>query len=136
MRWVTDAADAQAGAAFLRMLRLIPELERTGRWREEGARDVTHLLAVRYGISAWKAHRMVAAAHALPRLARALASGLLGPEEVLEGHPVPLARVRATVVLHARVGAEEHPAEIEQGGLCHPAPAPSTTGSCTSTAGG
>jgi hypothetical protein len=42
---------------------------------------------MRYGISSWKAHRMVAAAHALPRLPRlaeALERGLLGPDKVLE----------------------------------------------------
>jgi hypothetical protein len=42
---------------------------------------------MRYGISSWKAHRMVAAAHALPRLPRlrkALEHGLLGPDKVLE----------------------------------------------------
>jgi hypothetical protein len=82
-----DAAHAQAGAAFLQILRLIPELERTRRFEQEGARDTAHLLCMRYGISSWKAHRMVDAAHALPRLPRlcqALCSGLLGPDKVLE----------------------------------------------------
>jgi len=82
-----DAAHARAGAAFLQLLRLIPELERTRRWEQEGARDVAHLLCMRYGISAWKANRMVDAARALPRLPRlcqALSSGLLGPDKVLE----------------------------------------------------
>ena len=237
-----DAAHAEAGAAFLRLLRLIPELERTRRWQAEGARDTAHLLAMRYGISSWKASRMVAAAHALsrlPHLSAALERGLLGPDKVLElaryatpgterdliswarrvsvstvrrrgelheraareqaerlqrersctwylydggrrvhleadlpaadgarlaaaieevagslpvmpgeedaryadarradalvalctygaakedGEP-PLPRVRATVVLHARVGMAEHPAELEGGGLVHPASA-------------
>uniref|UniRef100_A0A7C4PKX2 HNH endonuclease n=1 Tax=Anaerolinea thermolimosa TaxID=229919 RepID=A0A7C4PKX2_9CHLR len=82
-----DDAHAQAGAAFLQILHLICELERTRRWKAEGARDTAHLLCMRYGISAWKAHRMVDAAHALPRLPRlseALEHGLLGPDKVLE----------------------------------------------------
>jgi hypothetical protein len=82
-----DAAHAQAGAAFLQILHLIPELERTRRFEQEGARDTAHLLCMRYGISSWKAHRMVAAAHALsrlPHLRQALEHGLLGPDKVLE----------------------------------------------------
>ncbi len=82
-----DAAHAQAGAAFARMLRLIRELDRTGAWREQGARDAAHLIAMRYGVSSWKARRMVAAARALPHLPRlegALSQGLLGQDAVLE----------------------------------------------------
>jgi hypothetical protein len=82
-----DEAHAQVGAAFLQILHLIPELERTRRFEAEGARDTAHLLCMRYGISTWKAHRMVDAAHAIPRLphlSEALSSGLLGPDKVLE----------------------------------------------------
>ncbi|GBC87387.1 hypothetical protein HRbin12_01392 [bacterium HR12] len=63
------------------------ELERTGRAREEGARDTAHLLQMRYGLSGWKARRMVEAAGALerlPRLGEALEQGVLGPDKAIE----------------------------------------------------
>jgi hypothetical protein len=49
-----------------------------------------------------------------------------GGEEADGGNPrttAPLPRVRATVVLHARVGVEHRLAELEAGGICHPASA-------------
>jgi len=82
-----DAAHAEAGRAFRALLSAIAELERTGRYRDEGARDTAHLVQMRYGVSGWEARRMVQAASALerlPHLARALTSGLLGPDKVLE----------------------------------------------------
>ena len=48
---------------------------------------MTHWVSIRYGISAWKAARWVAAAHALDgltRTARALAAGDLGIDKVVE----------------------------------------------------
>jgi len=82
-----DDAHARAGRAQKEMLRLLLELDRAGDLRSLGARDASHLLQLRYGLSAWKAHRWVAAARALqrlPRLSRALERGELGIDKVLE----------------------------------------------------
>ena len=52
-----------------------------------GARDFPHWVAMRYGISEWKARRWIGAAHALerlPRLSEALRSGGLGIDKVVE----------------------------------------------------
>jgi Domain of unknown function (DUF222) len=51
------------------------------------ARDLAHFLAMRYGISEWKARRWIAAAHALeplPKISEAFASGALGIDKVVE----------------------------------------------------
>ena len=82
-----DAANARMGAANLELLRLIAAIDRTGAWQDDGARDVAHWASMRYGLSAWKAHRWVATAHALdnlPHTADALAAGALGIDKVVE----------------------------------------------------
>jgi Domain of unknown function (DUF222)/HNH endonuclease len=82
-----DAAHARIGAAQLDLLRLVVEVDRSQAWRDHGARDVSHWLWMRYGISNWKAQRWVVAAHALerlPRLSEALAGGELGIDKVVE----------------------------------------------------
>src|SRR5262249_50294179 len=68
-------------------LALIALADRREQWHDAGARDMAHWLWMRYGISDWKARRWIAAAHALetlPRIAQALASGLLGIDKVVE----------------------------------------------------
>jgi len=82
-----DAANAQAGSAQRDLLGLIAEIDRSGAWRDDGARDAAHWVSMRYGLSAWKAHRWVATAHALsalPSVGEALASGRLGIDKVVE----------------------------------------------------
>ncbi len=82
-----DQANAAVGQAHRAFLRLLVHADAAGVWRDEGARDLAHLLGIRYGISAWKAHRWVAAARALeglPRLALALERGELGIDKVVE----------------------------------------------------
>lgn len=82
-----DAAHADVCEATSRMLALIAEAHATGAWKGSGARDLAHLVAMRYGMSVWKAQRWVAAALALPRLPRiaeALASGRLRIDKVAE----------------------------------------------------
>jgi hypothetical protein len=69
------------------MFETIVEIDRRGLWRGSGARDVTHWLSMRLGISQWKARRWVEAAHALRHLgdlARAFAHGELGIDKVVE----------------------------------------------------
>ncbi|MCI0635465.1 MAG: HNH endonuclease [Actinobacteria bacterium] len=82
-----DAAHARIGGAHLELLRLVVEVDRSNAWKDQGARDVSHWLWMRYGISNWKAQRWVVAAHALeclPRLRAALAGGELGIDKVVE----------------------------------------------------
>lgn len=82
-----DAAHAVVSQAQRELLRLIAELDRRDAWEGHGARDAAHWLSMRYGLSAWKAHRWIAAAHALeglPRLSDAFAGGALGIDKVVE----------------------------------------------------
>src|SRR6266516_741160 len=75
-------------AGFQRELfEFIVEADRRQAWRDSGCRDLPHWLSIRYGISWWKAHRWVGAAHALrrlPRLADAFQTGELGIDKVVE----------------------------------------------------
>jgi hypothetical protein len=82
-----DRAHADVGRAHRELLHRIVDVDRSEAWRAHGARDTAHLLAMRYGVSEWKARRWIAAAHALealPRLAEALATGELGIDKVVE----------------------------------------------------
>lgn len=65
----------------------IGEIERSGIWADDGARDLAQWLWMRYGISDWKARRLIDAATALPHLpaiTRALDDGRLGVDKVVE----------------------------------------------------
>lgn len=82
-----DETHAQISHAQRELLSLIAQADHRESWRDSGARDLAHFLAMRYGISQWKAHRWIAAAHALerlPRLSRAFARGELGIDKVVE----------------------------------------------------
>ena len=82
-----DAAHTRACRAQRELLALIAEVDRREVWWDSGARDTAHWVSMRYGISAWKAHRWIAAAHArqqLPRISGALARGELGMDKVVE----------------------------------------------------
>ena len=82
-----DEAHARVASAHRDLLALIAEVDRREVWYDDGARDTAHWLSMRYGISGWKAHRWIAAAHALvglPRLSEALATGALGIDKVVE----------------------------------------------------
>jgi len=82
-----DRAHARVGAAERELLRLVAQADREEVWRNDGARDLAHWLWMRYGITHWKALRFIGASHALehlPRLSRALESGELGLDKVLE----------------------------------------------------
>jgi hypothetical protein len=82
-----DGLHAQTCRAQRQLLSLIVEVDRREAWRDSGARDTAHWLGIRYGISAWKAHRWIAAAHALeslPRLSDAFVGGELGIDKVVE----------------------------------------------------
>jgi hypothetical protein len=82
-----DAAHARVCASQRQLLRRIADAHRREIWRDAGARDTAHWLAMRLGISEWKARRWIAAAFALetlPRLSDALSSGELGIDKVVE----------------------------------------------------
>ena len=70
-----------------RFLEAIAEIAATGAWADDGARDLAQWLWMRYGISDWKARRLIDAATALPTLpaiAGALERGDLGIDKVVE----------------------------------------------------
>jgi hypothetical protein len=83
-----DAANAAVACAQRELLHLIGEAKQLDDlWRDDGARDLAHWLSIRYGVSAWKASRWIAAAEALPGLPatdRALAAGELGLDKAVE----------------------------------------------------
>jgi hypothetical protein len=60
-----DASHREASRLQRELLGLIAEVDRRALWRDSGARDMAHWLAMRQGISQWKARRWIAAAHAL-----------------------------------------------------------------------
>jgi hypothetical protein len=84
---VADALHQRIAAAQLALLEVIAHLDRRGAWRDSGARDLPHWLSIRYGISWWKADRLIGAANALqslPATARAIETGTLGIDKALE----------------------------------------------------
>lgn len=114
-----DAAHAALGSAFLAFFRAIAELEAsTTDWEAEGAHDAAHLLGIRYGLSRFRAERYLACARALrglPRLARALAEGVLGVDEVVELARFATLADEAELIAWARTvscGAIRHRAEL------------------------
>src|SRR2546425_11297717 len=82
-----DAAHALISYTQRHLFSLVAEIDRRNLWEGDGARDMTHWLRMRYGISDWKARRWIAAAHALeslPRISESFASGSLGIDKVVE----------------------------------------------------
>lgn len=83
----TDAVWTALGRAHLELLVLVAEADRREAWRDQGAEDICHWVSIRYGVSMWKAARWVEAARSLaslPLVAKALASGRLGIDHVVE----------------------------------------------------
>jgi hypothetical protein len=82
-----DGSHQEASRIQRELLGFIAEVDRRELWRGSGARDMAHWLSMRQGISQWKARRWIAAGHALEHLtdlARALSSGELGVDKVVE----------------------------------------------------
>ncbi|HSL10978.1 MAG TPA: DUF222 domain-containing protein, partial [Actinomycetota bacterium] len=82
-----DALYGVMARATRGLFEVLLEVDRTCAWEGDGARDLAHWVQMRFGISAWKAHRWAAAAAALerlPRLGEALARGKLGVDKVVE----------------------------------------------------
>src|SRR5687767_8169877 len=75
------------GRSMRELFAVLVEIDRAEAWQDDGARDIAHWVQMRYGVSAWKAHRWIEAAsalEALPQTARALAIGELGADKVVE----------------------------------------------------
>jgi Domain of unknown function (DUF222) len=117
-----DVVNAQIGRMQRLLLQLIADADRAEIWRDSGARDTAHLLAIRYGISEWKARRWVAAAHALgglPRIAEALELGELGVDKVVELARFAKGDEEERLIRWTRtvsVGAIRHRADLEAKG--------------------
>lgn len=82
-----DASHREVSRIQGELLGLIAEVDRRGLWRGSGARDMAHWLAMRQGISQWKARRWIGAAHTLEHLTdlqHAFSSGELGIDKVVE----------------------------------------------------
>ena len=82
-----DEAHRRICSAERELLALIAEADRRSSWIEEGAWSFASFLAARYGITRWKAHRWIAAAHALeglPEIAAALSGGALSLDKTVE----------------------------------------------------
>jgi hypothetical protein len=82
-----DASNARVCREQRQLLRLIADADLREIWRDDGAHDMAHWLAMRYGISDWKARRWIAAAHGLeelPRVSDAFEAGELGIDKVVE----------------------------------------------------
>jgi hypothetical protein len=114
-----DEANADVGRAQRHLLRLIADADRREIWRGSGARDAAHWLAIRYGISEWKARRWIVAAHALenlPCISDALERGALGIDKVVELARFASADDEARLVRWAMTvscGAIRHRADLE-----------------------
>ena len=113
-----DGLHARACLVQREMLASIAEVDRSEAWSESGARDTAHWLGMRYGISAWKAHRWIAAAYALeklPRLSGAFAHGELGIDKVVELCRFATADTEADLIRWARevsCGAIRHRGDL------------------------
>ena len=82
-----DDAHRRACSAEHELVQLCAEIDRTGTWRDDGARDAAHWLAMRFGVSLWKARRWIAAGKelpVLPALSDAFEAGRLGVDKVVE----------------------------------------------------
>jgi hypothetical protein len=82
-----DRLNAALGALHVEMLEVVWTVGVSGAWRGDGASDLPHWLAMRYGISWWKGRRIVTASRALRRLpiiTEALRDGRLSLDKVLE----------------------------------------------------
>jgi hypothetical protein len=82
-----DSLNGTACSTQREMLREIAELDTEETWVDTGAKCMTHWLAMRYGISYWKAERWLKASHALedlPLISEALAGAELSIDKVVE----------------------------------------------------
>lgn len=82
-----DAEHAGICARQVRLLSLIAEADRLEVWMGSGARDLAHWVAMRYGVSEWKARRWVESSRRLqdlPRISEAFGTGAIAVDKVVE----------------------------------------------------
>jgi hypothetical protein len=83
-----DVAHARVCAAQRALFKALREVSHRGLWHEDlHATSLAHWVCMRYGISAWKAHRWVASAEALeslPLVAEAFEGAEMGIDAVVE----------------------------------------------------
>lgn len=78
---------ASRGSAELEQLRWAASWDNAELWHSDGSKSTGEWIATHFGISRWKANRMIAAGHALPALpliTAALAGGGLSLDKVVE----------------------------------------------------
>ncbi len=114
-----DRTNALICRAQRRMLELIARANERALWRDSGARDMASYLSIRYGISHFKAARLLGAAHALrglARICRALETGEIGLDKVLELCRIATPKTEAGLLRWAKgvsCGAIRHRAELQ-----------------------
>lgn len=82
-----DEAYRRTSSDHVELFRKLAAVDDAGGWKDAGARDAASWVAIRFGVSEWKARRWLHAAHALeslPALRDALADGRLGVDKVVE----------------------------------------------------
>jgi hypothetical protein len=115
-----DAWHVATGRAQHAFLAILAEIDRRGTWEGDGARDMSHWVSMRYGVSAWKAARWVAAGHALaglPQIADALATGRLCLDKVVELTRFATPEAEASLIRWANAvscGAIRRKADLER----------------------
>jgi hypothetical protein len=115
-----DALHVVAGRTQRELLAVLAEIDRSGVWEGDGARDAAHWVSMRYGVSAWKAARWIAASHALaglPRIADALATGRLCLDKVVELTRFATSESEVSLIRWANVvscGAIRRKADLER----------------------
>ena len=96
-----DALHVAVGHVQRELLSVLAEIDHAGAWEGDGARDMPHWVSMRYGVSAWKATRWIAAAHALavlPLTAAALVTGRLPLDKVVELTRFATAETEASLI--------------------------------------
>jgi hypothetical protein len=116
---VADALNRHIAAAQVALFGVIAEVDRRGAWRDSGARDLAHWLSIRYGMSWWKADRVIKSAsalHDLPRIAAAFETGMLGIDKVIELTRFATPQTEGELVEWARRHVCHDPAARDQSG--------------------
>ena len=100
-----DSLHALQGSVQRQILGVIAQIDAEDAWQGDGARDLAHWVSMRYGLSSWKAHRIVGAARTLPdltELAASLSSGALGLDKVLELARFASPQTQADLIIWAK----------------------------------
>ena len=100
-----DEDQIEIGRRQRRQLAFLAEVDKRGIWERSGARDMAGWVSARYGVSPYRARKMVAAGHALgslPLTAKALEAGRLNLDRVVELVRLATPETEADLVKWAR----------------------------------